>query len=79
MPMGTNSGKSFFGSFKLILLVVCVVLLSIVILQNRELWEVRFLWLSGSLSGVVLLMLTAAGGFVAGVTVALMVKHRTKP
>jgi uncharacterized membrane protein YciS (DUF1049 family) len=60
---------------KLVMLVVLVVALAAVVLQNQETWKVHFLWLSGEITGVVLLFLTAAAGFVVGVTLTLLVKH----
>ena len=66
-------------TFKLILLILLAALLSVLVLQNRNAWQVHFLWLSGEIPGIVLLFITAATGFVAGVTAALMIKHRAKP
>ena len=62
-------------SIKLILLLVLVVALVAVTLQNQASWEVRFLWMSGNIPGIILLFLTAVVGFVAGVTVTLLVKR----
>lgn len=66
-------------TFKLILLILLAALFSVLVLQNRNVWQVHFLWLSGEIPGIVLLFITAAAGFVAGVTAALMIKHRAKP
>lgn len=65
-------------SIKLTLVLVLVVALSAVVLQNQEPWKVRFLWLSGDVPGIILLFLTAVAGFVAGITVALLMKRDTK-
>ncbi|MFO8074284.1 MAG: hypothetical protein R6V85_20675 [Polyangia bacterium] len=64
---------------KLVLLLVLVSVLTAVVLQNRASWQVSFLWLTGEVPGIVLLFLTAAAGFVAGITVALLVKRGAKP
>lgn len=65
-------------SIKLSLLLVLVLALAAVVLQNQELWEVRFLWLSGDVPGIILLFLTALAGFVAGITVALLMRRDAK-
>ena len=65
-------------SIKLLLLLVLVVALAAVALQNQASWQVRFLWLTGEVPGIILLFLTAAG-FIAGITVALLVKRGAKP
>jgi len=65
-------------SIKLVLLVVLAGALTAVVLQNQAAWQVRFLWLSGEVPGIILLLLTAAAGFIAGITVAILVKRGTK-
>lgn len=67
------------NSIKLVLLLVLVVALAAVAFQNQGAWEVRFLWLTGEVPGIILLFLTAAAGFIAGITVALLVKRGAKP
>ena len=62
-------------SIKLLLLLVLVVALTAVVLQNQASWQVRFFWLTGEVPGIILLFLTAAAGFITGITSALMVKH----
>lgn len=62
-------------SRKLVLLLVLVVALAALVLQNQASWQVRFLWLTGDVPGIVLLFLTAAAGFIAGITVALLGKR----
>jgi uncharacterized integral membrane protein len=66
-------------SFKLVLLMVLVVALAAVVLQNQASWQVQFLWLTGEVPGIILLFLTAAAGFIAGITVALLVKRGATP
>ena len=63
---------------KLILVLVLIAALMVVVLQNQEPWKVSFLWISGELPGIVLLFLTAAAGFFAGITVTLLMKHDAK-
>lgn len=67
------------NSIKLVLLLVLVAALAAVAFQNREPWEVRFLWLTLNVPGIIMLFLTAAAGFIAGITVALLVKRGAKP
>ena len=66
-------------STKLVLLLVLAVTLAAVVLQNQAPWQVRFLWLTGEVPGIILLFLTAAAGFVAGITAAFLVKRDAKP
>lgn len=66
-------------AIKLVLLLVLVVALAALVLQNQALWQVRFLWLTGEVPGIILLLLTAAAGFIAGITAALLVKRGAKP
>lgn len=65
-------------SIKLVLLLVLVGALAVVVLQNQASWQVRFLWLTGEVPGIILLLLTAAAGFISGITVALLVKRGAK-
>ena len=65
-------------SVKLALLLVLVVALAVVVFQNQESWQVRFLWLTGEVPGIILLFLTAAAGFIMGITVAFLVKRGNK-
>ena len=66
-------------SFKLVLLLVLVVALAALVLQNQALWQVRFLWLTGEVPGIILLLLTAVAGFIAGITTALLMKGGANP
>lgn len=65
-------------SIKLVLLLVLVVALAAAVLQNQASWQVRFLWLTGEVPGIILLFLTAAAGFIMGVTAALLMKRENK-
>jgi len=64
---------------KLILLLVLVATVSAVVVQNQASWEVRFLWMTGDVPGVILLFLTAVAGFVVGTTVTLLMKREPRP
>jgi len=64
-------------SAKIVLLLALLVALAAVVIQNQEAWRIRFLWMSGEMPGIILLLLTTAAGFVAGIIVALVVKGRT--
>jgi hypothetical protein len=46
---------------------------------DRSSIEIRFLWLTGEVPGIILLFLTAAAGFIVGIAVALLVRHGAKP
>ena len=63
---------------KLVLLLAIVVLLAVFVLQNREPWQVRFLWLSGEMPAIVVLFLTAVAGLAAGIISAVLVRRGTK-
>jgi len=63
---------------KLLLLMILIIALVAIVIQNQDSWRVDFLWMSGEMPAVILLFLTAAAGFIAGVTVALLAKHGTK-
>lgn len=49
-----------------------------IVFQNQEPWNVHFLWLNGEVSGIILLLLTALSGFIAGIIVTLLIKHKAK-
>lgn len=66
------------NSIKIFLLLVLVAALAAVAFQNQATWEVRFLWMTGELPGIVLLFVTAAASFVAGIIVTLMIKRGGK-
>ncbi len=64
--------------FKLVLLFVLLILLMVLTLQNQAAVKVHFLWMKGELSAVVLLFLTAAGGFLMGLLVPLLIREKQK-
>jgi uncharacterized integral membrane protein len=65
-------------TLKLVLMLIVALALATVILQNRAPVEVQFLWLSGTISTILLLLLTVVGGFVLGLLTALIVKSGAK-
>ncbi len=65
-------------STKLVLLLVLVGVLAAVVVQNQGSWQVHFLWLTREVPGIILLLLTALAGFIAGITVALLVNSVSK-
>lgn len=66
-------------NLKLGLVLALVAALGIVILQNRDPVETHFLFFTFTLPRIVLLFLTALGGFVAGILVVLFTTRRPKP
>ncbi len=60
---------------KLILMLVLVVLLALLIFQNTVPFPMRFLWFSGEVPAILLLFLTALGGFILGLITALLMKR----
>lgn len=66
------------NSAKLGFLVLLVVSFSALVFQNQDSWQVKFLWYSGNIPAIVLLFLTAAAGFISGITVSLLMKHKGK-
>ncbi|HDP98377.1 MAG TPA: DUF1049 domain-containing protein [bacterium] len=63
---------------KLVLILALTIALAVFVLQNQAPWQVRFLWMTGELPGVILLFLTAVAGFIVGLTAALLVKRGAK-
>ena len=63
---------------KLVLLLTISLVLVLVVVQNTAPVNARFLWLTAEVPVIVLLFLTAAGGFVSGLLSALLVKSGAK-
>ena len=63
---------------KLVFLLTISLALALVVVQNTAPVNARFLWLTAEVPVIVLLFLTAAGGFVSGLLSALLVKSGTK-
>ena len=59
---------------KLGFILVLAVALAVVVLQNTAPVQVSVLWLTGEVPAVLLLFLTAGGGFILGLLVALLMK-----
>lgn len=65
-------------AIKLILLVALVVASTAVVIQNQQVWNVSFLWLTSDVPAIILLFLTLAAGFIMGVVATLLVKRNKK-
>jgi uncharacterized integral membrane protein len=65
-------------TMKLILLLILAVILTLLVAQNTAPVQMRFLWMIGEVPAVLLLFLTAAGGFILGLLAALLVKTGRK-
>ena len=63
---------------KLLSMSVVGLLLAILILQNRTPIPARFLWLTGEIPAILLLVLTAIGGVIVGLLLALYIRDRRK-
>lgn len=63
---------------KLIFLLTISLALVLVVVQNTAPVNARFLWLTTEVPVIVLLFLTAAGGFVSGLLAALLAKSGAK-
>ncbi|MFP4563341.1 MAG: lipopolysaccharide assembly protein LapA domain-containing protein [Spirochaetia bacterium] len=64
--------------FKLASVLILAVLLVLLIFQNMTEVPIHFLWLSGELPAALLLFLTLAGGFIIGITAALILRRGKK-
>ena len=64
---------------KLALLVTVSLALVLLVAQNTAPIQARFLWITVDTPAIVLLFLTAVGGFVLGLLVALLVKRDVQP
>ncbi|MEZ4484178.1 MAG: LapA family protein [Syntrophotaleaceae bacterium] len=64
---------------RLTILVAIGLALMLLVVQNTAPVQARFLWMSAEIPAVVLLFLTAVGGFVAGLLATLLVKRGSKP
>ena len=65
---------------KLAFLLILSLVLVLLVAQNTAPVQARFLWLTSEIPVIVLLFLTSAGGFVAGLLVALLLNkdHQSK-
>ncbi len=58
----------------LVVLVILSIGLMLLLIQNTALIRANFLWLSVEVPAIVLLLLTAVGGFVMGLLVRILLK-----
>jgi len=65
-------------NIKLFLFLLLSIILVLVVVQNTDPIQARFLWLTAEVPAIILLFVTAAGGFVSGLLVALLMKSREK-
>lgn len=63
---------------KLILIVIFSIAIALVILQNTARVQAHFLWFTAEMPVILLLFVTAVGGFVLGFFVALLKKGNAK-
>lgn len=63
---------------KLIALAVVSLALILIVVQNTASVKARFLWFTGEVPAIVLLILTVAGGFIVGLVTAILVKNGGK-
>lgn len=63
---------------KLVVVLIVTALLVLLIFQNMAQVRIHFLWLTGELPTALLLFLTLAGGFIIGITAALMLRSGGK-
>jgi uncharacterized integral membrane protein len=61
---------------KLVIILVISIALILIVVQNTAPVEARFLWLTAEVPAILLLFLTAAGGFALGLLVALFGRKR---
>jgi uncharacterized integral membrane protein len=57
---------------KLVIILVISIALILIVVQNTAPIQARFLWLAAEVPAILLLFLTAAGGFALGLLVALL-------
>lgn len=60
---------------KLAVLIILAIVLGVLVLQNTAPVQMRFLWITGEMSAVLLLFLTAVGGFVLGLVLTAFMKN----
>ena len=65
-------------SIKLLFLLIFTVFLALIVIQNTAPIQARFLWLTAEIPAIILLFVTATGGFVMGLLAALLMKSRAQ-
>lgn len=63
---------------KLVFILTIILALILLVVQNTSPLQVRFLWFSAEMPAVLLLLLTAVGGFALGILVVLFMSCGTK-
>ncbi|MFP4417508.1 MAG: lipopolysaccharide assembly protein LapA domain-containing protein [Chitinispirillaceae bacterium] len=63
---------------KLVTLWVIALLLLVFIVQNTATVRARFFWFTADVPAIILLVFAAAGGFVSGILVALLIESRAR-
>ncbi|MFH2046231.1 MAG: LapA family protein [Pseudomonadota bacterium] len=65
-------------TIKQVLVLTISISLVLIVVQNTAPIQARFLWFTTEMPVILLLFLTAAGGFILGLIVALLSKSGTK-
>jgi uncharacterized integral membrane protein len=78
MMVEGNGGAAEMKTFKLMFVLVLSLALVLLVAQNTAPVQGRFLWMTAEVPAVLLLFLTASGGFVAGLLVALLARGGSK-
>jgi len=65
-------------TFKLLLVLTISIAIMLIVIQNKHVIQVRFLWFTGEMPAILLLFLTSAGGFALGIIVTLLVRSGKK-
>jgi len=63
---------------KIVILWILSLMLVLLVVQNTAYVRARFLWLTADVPVILLLSFTAAGGFVSGILVALLLRNKTR-
>jgi len=63
---------------KLVVVLLLSFALVMVVAQNTAPIEARFLWMAAEIPAILLLFLTAVGGFVVGILTSLLVGRRAR-
>ncbi len=64
---------------KLVSILTVIIALILLVVQNTSPVLARFLWFSAEMPAIMLLLLTAVGGFALGILVVLFMRSGTNP